>query len=93
LLGFGFGFSGVLIVVPVHVRKRKHRLKPATDRAIFFGYGSGAQKCLKKGPEGDIAAEFLVQETLHARRLLTAVAICARHGRLYTTNGGYRRIN
>jgi hypothetical protein len=29
-LRFGFGFSGVLIVVPVHVRKRKGRLKPAT---------------------------------------------------------------
>jgi hypothetical protein len=29
LLSFGFGFSGVLIVVPVHVRKRKPRLKPA----------------------------------------------------------------
>jgi len=28
--GFGFGFSGVFIVVPVHVRKRKGRLKPAT---------------------------------------------------------------
>jgi hypothetical protein len=26
----GFGFSGVFIVVPVHVRKRKGRLKPAT---------------------------------------------------------------
>ena len=32
----GFGFSGVLIVVPVHVRKRKPRRKPATDRAIFL---------------------------------------------------------
>jgi hypothetical protein len=29
-LRFGFGFSGVFIVVPVHVRKRKGRLKPAT---------------------------------------------------------------
>jgi len=29
-LWFGFGFSGVFIVVPVHVRKRKGRLKPAT---------------------------------------------------------------
>jgi hypothetical protein len=35
-LRFGFGFSGVLIVVPVHVRKRKSCLKPATDRAVFW---------------------------------------------------------
>jgi hypothetical protein len=34
--GFCFGFSGVLIVVPVHVRKRKPRLKPATNCSIFF---------------------------------------------------------
>jgi hypothetical protein len=27
---FRFGFFGVFIVVPVHVRKRKGRLKPAT---------------------------------------------------------------
>src|SRR5678815_190657 len=41
-LRFGFGFSGVLIVVPVHVRKRKSRLKPATDRAVFLVACSGA---------------------------------------------------
>jgi hypothetical protein len=28
--GFCFGFSGVFFVVPVHVRKRKGRLKSAT---------------------------------------------------------------
>jgi hypothetical protein len=33
----GFGFSGVFIVVPVHVRKRKGRLKPATNAQFFFG--------------------------------------------------------
>jgi hypothetical protein len=41
-----FGFSGVVIVVPVHVRKRKPRLKPATDRAIFFRCFRGAVKNL-----------------------------------------------
>jgi hypothetical protein len=39
-LRFGFGFSGVFIVVPVHVRKRKGRLKPATT-AQFFLIASG----------------------------------------------------
>ena len=34
-LRFGFGFSGVFIVVPVHVRKRKGRLKPATAARFF----------------------------------------------------------
>jgi hypothetical protein len=43
-LRFGFGFSGVVIVVPVHVRKRKPRLKPAIDPAILFGYSCGAVK-------------------------------------------------
>jgi hypothetical protein len=43
-LRFGFGFSGVVIVVPVHVRKRKHRLKPAINRAIFSGFFRGAVK-------------------------------------------------
>ena len=33
-LRFGFGFSGVF-VVPVHVRKRKGRLKPATAAHFF----------------------------------------------------------
>jgi hypothetical protein len=33
-LRFGFGFSGVF-VVPVHVRKRKGRLKPATTAHFF----------------------------------------------------------
>jgi len=36
-LSFGFGSSGVFIVVPVHVRKRKGRLKPATTVQFFFG--------------------------------------------------------
>ena len=40
-LWFGFGFSGVFIVVPVHVRKRKGQLKPATI-AQFFLIASGA---------------------------------------------------
>jgi hypothetical protein len=35
-LRFGFGFSGVFIVVPVHVRKRKERLKPATAAQFFL---------------------------------------------------------
>jgi hypothetical protein len=35
-LRFGFGFSGAFIVVPVHVRKRKGRLKPATTAESFF---------------------------------------------------------
>jgi hypothetical protein len=34
-LRFGFGFSGVF-VVPVHVRKRKERLKPATTAQFFL---------------------------------------------------------
>jgi len=34
-LRFGFGFAGVFIVVPVHVRKRKGRLKPATTVQFF----------------------------------------------------------
>jgi hypothetical protein len=34
-LRFGFGFSGVFIVVPVHVRKRKGRLKPAMTAKFF----------------------------------------------------------
>ena len=33
---FGFGFSGVFIVVPVHVRKRKGRLKSANDFVFFY---------------------------------------------------------
>jgi hypothetical protein len=33
--GFCFGFSGVFIGVPVHVRKRKGRLKPATAAQFF----------------------------------------------------------
>jgi hypothetical protein len=37
-------FSGVFIVVPVHVRKRKRRLKPATKRAIFLTAFRGAEK-------------------------------------------------
>jgi len=39
-LRFGFGFSGVFIVVPVHLRKRKGRLKPATT-AQFVLIASG----------------------------------------------------
>jgi len=35
-LRFGFGFSGVFIVVPVHVRKRKCRLKSANDFVFFY---------------------------------------------------------
>jgi len=35
-LRFGFGFSGVFIVVPVHVRKRKAPLKPATTPQFFL---------------------------------------------------------
>jgi hypothetical protein len=35
-VGFGFGLSGVVIVVPVHVRKRKERLKPATTAQFFL---------------------------------------------------------
>jgi hypothetical protein len=31
-----FGFSGVFIVVPVQVRKRKGRLKPAKRLRSFF---------------------------------------------------------
>ena len=34
--GFCFGFSGVFVVVPVHVRKRKGRLKPATTAQFFL---------------------------------------------------------
>ena len=34
-LRFGFGFSGVF-AVPVHVRKRKARLKPATTAQFFL---------------------------------------------------------
>jgi len=41
-LRFGFGFSGVFIVVPVHVRKRKGRLKPATNFVFFFWIASRA---------------------------------------------------
>jgi len=37
-LRFRFGSSGVVIVVPVHVRKRKPRLNPATDLAFFFAH-------------------------------------------------------
>ncbi len=29
-LRFGFGLSGVFVVVPVHVRKGKERVEPAT---------------------------------------------------------------
>jgi hypothetical protein len=36
LFGFGFGFSGGLLFVPVHVRKRKGLLKPATAAQFFF---------------------------------------------------------
>ena len=35
-LRFGFGFSGVFLFVPVHVRKRKGRLKPATTAQFFY---------------------------------------------------------
>jgi len=35
-LRFGFGFSGVVIVVPVHVLKRKGGLKPATTARVFL---------------------------------------------------------
>jgi len=38
--GFYFGFSGVFIVVPVHVRKRRGSLRPATA-ARFFSIASG----------------------------------------------------
>jgi hypothetical protein len=38
--GFCFGFSGVFIVVPVHVRKRNGRVRPATT-AQFFSIASG----------------------------------------------------
>jgi hypothetical protein len=40
LLRFGFGCSGVFIVVPVHVRKRKGRLKPATTPQFFIAFGA-----------------------------------------------------
>jgi hypothetical protein len=40
-LRFGFGFSGVLIVVPVRVRKRKPRLKPATTAQFFLSLLAG----------------------------------------------------
>jgi hypothetical protein len=33
----GFGFSGASVVVPVHVLKRKGRLKPATTAQFFCG--------------------------------------------------------
>jgi hypothetical protein len=33
---FVFGFSGVSIVMPVHVVKRKGRLKPATTAQFFL---------------------------------------------------------
>jgi hypothetical protein len=36
MVWFWFGFSGVFIVVPVHVRKRKGRLKPATTAQFFL---------------------------------------------------------
>jgi len=32
----GFGFAGGFFVCAVHVRKRKSRLKPATDRTVFL---------------------------------------------------------
>jgi len=35
-LRFGFGLSGVFVVVPVHVRKRKERVKPATTLQFFL---------------------------------------------------------
>jgi hypothetical protein len=35
-LRFGFGLPGVVIVVPVHVRKRKPGLKPATTAHFFL---------------------------------------------------------
>ena len=35
-LSFCFGFAGVFIVVPVHVRKRKGRLKSATIAQFFL---------------------------------------------------------
>ena len=43
-LRFRFGSSGVVIVVPVHVRKRKPRLKPATDLAFFSLTSGGTVK-------------------------------------------------
>jgi len=39
-----FGFSGVFIVVPVHVIKRKGRLKPATTAQFFLIASGGAVK-------------------------------------------------
>jgi hypothetical protein len=33
--GFGFGFSGAFILLPVHLLKRKGRLKPATAAQFF----------------------------------------------------------
>jgi hypothetical protein len=43
-LRFGFGFAGVFIVVPVHVRKRKPRRKPATTAQFFLIASGGAVK-------------------------------------------------
>ena len=45
-LRFGFGFSGVVIVVPVHVRKRKWGLKPATTAQFFLMASGRAAKSL-----------------------------------------------
>jgi hypothetical protein len=39
MVRFLFCFSGLFIVVPVHVRKREERLKPATA-AHFFALGA-----------------------------------------------------
>jgi hypothetical protein len=39
--GFCLVFSGVFIVVPVHVRKRKGRLKPATTAQFFSPLARG----------------------------------------------------
>jgi|AAFX01.1.fsa_nt_gi hypothetical protein len=61
---------------------------PPPTAQIFFGDGRDAKMLKESSENGDVAAEFLVPETLHARGLLTAAAIsCAQHGRLHTTNG------
>jgi hypothetical protein len=41
VFAFCFGFSGVLLFMPVHVRKRGDRLKPATT-AQFFSIAPGS---------------------------------------------------
>ena len=58
--GFCFGFFGVFIVVPVHVRKRKGRLKPATT--AHFSYrlwrvDSGARVKQKAATRSSVTAD------------------------------------